>query len=245
MVADNDDCYEEIVTQIGEVASLEAMQKIAGSICNVYNLANIAYHALYIPGAKVFNPILVLTYDPGWITRYKDNDYFKIDPVVVCGTKSFLPLDWAHLDHESAVARGFFAEADRFDVGRQGITLPVRGAGGERALFTVTANMSMREWEQRRAGYMKEFQMIGHYMHDRIVELSGYRDIAPKPALSPREMTCLEFAARGATVKQIAASLHITDRAVRLYLSSGCAKLDCATIPQAIAKTVAREMLRP
>ena len=139
----------------------------------------------------------------------------------------------------------FFAEADRFDVGRQGITLPVRGAGGERALFTVTANMSMREWEQRRTGYMKEFQMIAHYMHDRIVELSGYRDTTPKPALSPREMTCLEFAARGATVKQIAASLGITDRAVRLFLTSGCAKLDCATIPQAIAKTVSREMLRP
>ena len=84
----------------------------------------------------------VLTYDPGWIARYKDNDYFKIDPVVICGTKSFLPLDWSHLDRESAVARGFFAEADRFDVGRQGITLPVRGAGGERALFTITANMS-------------------------------------------------------------------------------------------------------
>ena len=245
MIAGSDDGYEEIVTQIGEAASLAAMQKIAGNICKFYHLANMAYHAVYIPGAKMFNPILVLTYDPGWVARYKDNDYFKIDPVVVCGTKSFLPLDWAQLDRENTVARGFFAEADRYDVGRQGITLPVRGAGGERALFTVTANMSMREWEQRRVGYMKEFQMIAHYMHDRIVELSGYRDTAPKPALSPREMTCLEFAARGATVKQIAASLHITDRAVRLFLTSGCAKLNCATIPQAIAKTVSREMLRP
>lgn len=245
MIAGADDGYEEIVTQIGEAESLTAMQKIAVSICKAYHLANIAYHALYIPGAKVFNPILMLTYDPGWITRYKDNDYFKIDPVVVCGTKSFLPLDWAHLDRESAVARGFFAEADGFDVGRQGITLPVRGAGGERALFTVTANMSVREWEQRRVGYMREFQMIGHYMHDRIVELSGYRDGEPKPVLSPREMTCLEFAARGATVKQIAARLRITDRAVRLFLTSGCAKLCCTTIPQAVAKTVSLEMLRP
>lgn len=245
MIADNDDCYEEIVRQIGEAKSLAAMQKIARNICNVYNLANIAYHALYIPGAKVFNPILLLTYDSGWITRYKDNDYFKIDPVVVCGTKSFLPLDWSRLDRESAVARGFFAEADRFDVGRQGITLPVRGAGGERALFTITANMSAREWDKRRVGYMKEFQMIAHYMHDRIVELSGYRDAKPRPVLSAREMTCLEFAAQGAAVKQIAGRLRITDRAVRLFLTSACAKLDCATIHQAVAKTVSLEMLSP
>lgn len=245
MVAGSNDCYEEVVTQIGEAEGLAAMQKIAVSICKVYHLANVAYHALYLPGAKVFNPILVLTYDPVWIARYKDKDYFKIDPVVVCGTKSFLPLDWAHLDRETAVMRGFFAEADRFEVGRQGITLPVRGAGGERALFTITANMSAREWKQRRVGYMKEFQMIAHYMHDRIVELSGYRDAKPRPVLSAREMACLEFAAQGAAVKQIAGRLRITDRAVRLFLRSACAKLDCATIHQAVAKTVSLEMLRP
>ena len=108
MIAGSDDGYEEIVTQIGEAASLAAMQKIAGNICKFYHLANMAYHAVYIPGAKTFNPILVLTYDPGWVARYKDNDYFKIDPVVVCGTKSFLPLDWAQLDRENAMARGFF-----------------------------------------------------------------------------------------------------------------------------------------
>jgi DNA-binding CsgD family transcriptional regulator len=245
MGAENNDCYDEIVTQITEAASLVAMQKIAFSICKVYNLANMAYHALYIPGAKVFNPILVLTYDPGWIARYKDNDYFRIDPVVLCGTKSFLPLDWSHLDRENSVARGFFAEADKFDVGRQGITLPVRGAGGERALFTITVNMSAREWNKRRIDYMKEFQMIAHYMHDRIVILSGYRDAKPRPMLSAREMTCLEFTAQGAAVKQIAGRLQITDRAVRLFLSSARAKMDCATIHQAVAKAVSLEMLRP
>ena len=73
MIAGSDDGYEEIVTQIGEAASLEAMQKIASNICKFYHLANIAYHAVYIPGAKMFNPILVLTYDPGWDTTLKND----------------------------------------------------------------------------------------------------------------------------------------------------------------------------
>jgi len=245
MIVGRDDRYEEIVERIGAAGSLAGMQELAASICKTYHLANIAYHALYIPGAKAFNPILVLTYDPSWIERYKNNDYFKIDPVVVCGTKSFLPLDWSHLDRENAVARGFFAEADRFGVGRQGITLPVRGPEGERALFTITANMSAEEWDGRRIAYMKEFQMIAHYMHDRIVELSGYREARPKPILSTREMTCLELVAGGAVPKQIAGRLQISDRAVRLLLNSGCAKLGCANIYQAIAKMVSLEMLRP
>ena len=82
MIFERDDRYEEIVTKIGAAGGLAAMQELAASICKAYHLANIAYHALYIPGAKVFNPILVLTYDPNWIERYKSNDYFKIDPVV-------------------------------------------------------------------------------------------------------------------------------------------------------------------
>jgi DNA-binding CsgD family transcriptional regulator len=241
MIAKEDDRFEEVVTQIGAANSLADMQAVAVSICETYNLANI----VYLPGAQIFNPILVLTYEPEWVERYKNNDYLKIDPVVVSGTKGFLPLDWALLDHESAVARNFFAEADRFDVGRQGMTWPVRGAGGERALFTITTNMSAAEWEKCQIVYKREFQTIAHYMHDRVVEISGYREVDPKPTLSRREIECLEFAAHGATPKQTAASLEISDRAVRMFLSSACSKLECATTQQAVARMVSLEMLLP
>jgi DNA-binding CsgD family transcriptional regulator len=244
MIVD-DDRYEDVVTQIGAARTLAEMRAVALCICKAYHLANIAYHATYLPGAQIFNPILVLTYESEWIERYKNNDYFKIDPVVVSGTKGFLPLDWAHLDRDNHIARNFFAEAERFDVGRQGMTWPVRGAGGERALFTITANMSASEWEDRRVSYKREFQMLAHYMHDRIVEIAGYRDAKPKPSLSRREIACLELAAQGATSKQTGAKLKISDRAVRLFLSSACTKLDCANTHQAIARMVSLEMLRP
>lgn len=244
MIAD-DDRYEDVVTQIVAARTLAEMRAVALCLCKTYHLANIAYHAVYLPGAQIFNPILVLTYEPEWIARYKSNDYFKIDPVVVSGTKGLLPLDWAHLDRDHHVARDFFAEAERFAVGRQGMTWPVRGAGGERALFTITANMSASEWEERRVSYKREFQMIAHYMHDRIVEISGYRDAKPKPSLSRREIACLELAAQGATSKQTGARLKISDRAVRLFLSSACTKLDCANTHQAIARMVSLEILRP
>ena len=245
MIAGDDDRYEEVVTQIGAANSLAEIQNVVARIRKIYHLANIAYHALYIPGVKVFNPILVLTYQPEWVERYKNRDYFKIDPVVVSGTKGFLPLDWADLDRDNRVARDFFAEADRFAVGRQGMTWPVRGTGGERALFTITANMSAREWEERRIAYKREFQMIAHYMHDRIVKIFGYRDVKPTPSLSRREITCLELAAQGATSKQTGALLKISDRAVRLFLSSACTKLECANTHQAIARMVSLEILRP
>jgi DNA-binding CsgD family transcriptional regulator len=112
-------------------------------------------------------------------------------------------------------------------------------------LFTITTNMSAAEWEKCQILYKREFQTIAHYMHDRVVEISGYREIDPKPTLSRREMECLEFAAHGATPKQTAASLEISDRAVRMFLCSACSKLECATTQQAVARMVSLEMLFP
>jgi hypothetical protein len=59
MIADGEDRYEEVVTQIGAANSLEQMQDVAAGISKAYHLANIAYHAVYLPGAQIFNPILV------------------------------------------------------------------------------------------------------------------------------------------------------------------------------------------
>jgi hypothetical protein len=97
MIAGSDDGYEEIATQISEAASLAVMQKIVDNICKFYHLANMAYHAVYNPGAKMFNPILALTKDPGWVARYKDNDNFKIDRVVVPITKNFFAVKMSGL----------------------------------------------------------------------------------------------------------------------------------------------------
>jgi DNA-binding CsgD family transcriptional regulator len=237
--------YNEIIERISAADRLSCLQDLIVDMCRAYQLANIAYHAVYIPTAKTLNPILILTYDPAWVLRYKKHDYFKIDPVVVSGIKGSLPLDWSFVDHETKTARGFFCEADRFGVGRQGVTLPVRAARGERALFTVTSNMSDREWEGHRIEYMREFQIISHYFHDRAVRLAGYRAPIDELRLSAREMKCVELTAQGLTPKQIAALLGITDRMVRMYLQSACTRIGCASMHQAIAKLVSLEVINP
>jgi hypothetical protein len=64
-----------------------------------------------------------------------EQDYFRIDPVVIAGRNRFLPIDWLTVEHDKPEARHLFAEAESYGVGRHGITLPIRGPAGERALF--------------------------------------------------------------------------------------------------------------
>jgi DNA-binding CsgD family transcriptional regulator len=245
MINENSYRFLDTVNQISMSGSLERLNELSIDICKSYDLANIVYHALYVPGSASFNPILIPTYDPEWVRKYINNDYFKIDPVVNSGKRGFLPLDWSTLDRETNGARNFFVEADRYGVGRQGVTMPIRGPGGERALFTITSNLPETEWKKYRPTYIREFQIIAHYFHDRAVQLCGHRVTVGLPSLSPREMECLQLTADGLAPKRVAGRLKISDSAVRLYLRSACRKLGCASIHQAVAKMVTLELIYP
>lgn len=245
MTADINLQFVEIIDKISEAESTDQLTKIAFDICPAYGLANVVYHAMYVPGSASFNPVVIPTYVSEWVDRYIHNDYFKIDPIVAFGKNGFLPLDWSEIDKDTNKARDFFKEADRYEVGRQGVSLPIRGPGGEQALFTVTSNFSETEWQKCRFTYMREFQIISHYFHDRVVEVLGYRTAVKSPSLSRREMECLQLTADGLVPKRVASRLTISDSAVRLYLRSACRKLGCASVHQAIAKMVTLELLHP
>jgi DNA-binding CsgD family transcriptional regulator len=230
----DDNGYASVLDTICRAQTMSELQNQLNEIRDLYRVANIVYHALHVPNAKRDHPILLLTYDPHWVSLYTDNDYFKIDPVVKMGRVGFLPVDWQNVDRESATARSFFAKADSYGVGRNGISFPIRGANGDQALFTVTSNVSTSEWNTSRIAYVRDFQMIGHYIHKRALELSCLcpQQLMRKP--SRRELQCLSGVSQGLTPKQIAADFHISESAVRLYLHSIRTKLGCLTVAQAV-----------
>ncbi len=233
---------ENLMAVLKQTTDLSGLSAVLSSLRELYGLANVVYHAVSIPACEAANPILLLTYPNDWVRRYVSNDYFRIDPVVRHGRKGFLPLDWSEVDRETFEAQRFFQEADRYDVGRQGLTLPIRGPAGERALFTVTSNASEREWSKTRILYMREFQIIAHFIHERAIELSGHRHRLDSLGLSPRETQCLALAVRGLHTKQIAAELSLSTSIVQLYLQNARHKLNCASIAEAAAKAVHLEL---
>lgn len=233
---------ENLLALLKQTTDLASLSGVLVSVREIYGLANVVYHAVSIPLCDTAHPILLLTYQDDWVKRYTSNDYFRIDPVVRFGRKGFLPLDWSEVDHETLEAQRFFREADRYDVGRQGVTLPIRGPAGERALFTVTSNASAQEWARKCSLYMGEFQIIAHFVHDRAIALSGYRQRKDKVGLSPRETQCLALAIKGLHNKQIAGQLNLSTSIVQLYLQNARHKLHCTSLAEAAAKAVQLEI---
>ena len=235
--------FEDIVSSIAKASSLEDLSTLLVDLCKPLGLSHIVYHAVNVPGRPQYDPILLLTYDPSWVGRYFAEEYFHIDPVVACARQAFLPLDWANVDQTSRDnVRSFFRDAERHGVGRQGVTIPIRGPRGERALFTLNCHASDAEWRATKQMNMPQFHIIGHFIHERAMSLGTTRGARP-PALSRRELECLHHAAHGKMQKKIAYDLGLSESAVRLYLSSAKHKLQSATLTQAVARAIALELI--
>ncbi len=237
--------FESGLAAVAAASTMDELSRVLYGLCRLYGLANLVYHAIHLPPFSTENPILLLTYDEEWVRLYKQRDYFRIDPVVSGGIRGFLPLDWGDVDHSSLPARRFFSEADKFGVGRQGITMPIRGPAGERALFTATSNATDADWREQRVSYLRDFQTLGHFVHDRAVALGNFHAGVPTRPLSRRELECLQALAQGWVVKQVADRLGLADVSVRLYLRSARHKLQAPNTAHAIATATALELIKP
>jgi DNA-binding CsgD family transcriptional regulator len=226
-------------------ANFDALRVAVSRLLEPYNLKHAVYHALRIPGAEKEHPFLVFTYPQEWIDRYFQKKYYNIDPVVIQGERSMLPVDWSTLDRSSAPVQALFGEADDVGLGRQGLTFPIRGALGDSAIFTVTSNASTKEWEHTRLCYLRDMQILGNYIHAIALKLSGVKMPDYLARLSRREKECLQLAAVGMTISTTADKLCLSDRVVRGYLDSARHKLEAVTKSQAVAKAIALGIVHP
>jgi DNA-binding CsgD family transcriptional regulator len=240
-----DDAFEPALANIEASRSFDELRQAVSRLLPSYNLKHVVYHALRIPGFDKEHPFLVLTYPQEWVDRYFEKKYHDIDPVVIQGRQSILPVDWSSLDRSSAPVRALFGEADEVGLGQHGLTFPIRGALGDRAIFTVTSDASVAEWERTRSCYLRDMQILGNYIHCVALKLSGFKTPDYVARLSRREKECLQLAAAGMTISTTADKLCLSDRAVRGYLDSARCKLDSLTKSQAVAKAIAFGILEP
>lgn len=239
--------YNSIISEIiDRIISSKDMSSLGDCITYIrdsYELANVAYcnFSSDINGGE--NPLLLQTYPGEWIEVYINRSFMKTDPVVKLASKSYVPLDWSSIKRDSIEVRRFFTEVERCSVGRQGLTVPVRGPVGDKALFTITSHVGDKEWRTRKLDYMREFQLLSQYVHHQVSQLCRSNLPPVRATLSRREKECLALMTRGLMPKQIAGKLEISETAVRTYVRSARFKLGCSSPTQAVARAVSLELI--
>jgi LuxR family quorum-sensing system transcriptional regulator CciR len=216
-------------------ADLEhAMKSIAANI----GLQHIAYLPLSPQKSSDANLLnAVCTYSPAWQARYFKKKYHEIDPVIARGSEAVLPFDWDDLPKDDPKVRAFFDDAAQHDVGRNGLSIPVRNRKGVRSLVSFTSNESKEDWLEFKSRNMVKLQPMA-ILIDSAAGIN-FKLTSETVELSKREEQCLIWAARGKTYSDIAAILNLSFASVKTYLDTARHKLSCINLTHAVAVAIA------
>ncbi len=187
---------------------------------------------------------IISSYPVAWVRHYRAQHFDRVDPVIRPQSfqRSFF---WSDLDKwPTRDQRRLFAEASSFRV-RCGVTVPIRGGGNSFAAFTLATDTDRDEL----GGYnspaaIDVLQLMGLYYHTHVhAKLHlGLKCVEESP-LTSRERQCLTWAARGKAMADTGKILGIARRTVEFHLDNARAKLDAATVSQAVAEAARRKLL--
>lgn len=226
---------DDTLSQIADVREADQISGLLVGLRAAYGLKTIAYLGTGMPNRRLLRrePYLAVTYSSEWVEHYRARDYVKIDPVIQTGLRRLLPIDWDDFERGSQALRDFFGEAAEFGLGRKGISFPVYGHRGDRALVSISADLSDREWQWARRTAFRHFPIIAAHLHDAVLRIDG-GDRA-KPHLSPRETECLHWTSEGKTVWECGKILRLSSHTVRCYLESARHKLGASSNTHAVS----------
>ncbi len=230
---------ESILEALERVGTLDAMQSVSVALRDSLAIDHIAYHWVDSAGDQYGCG----TYSLAWQQRYMEQNYLRIDPVVIGCYQRFHPVDWKRLDWSSKAARAFLAESMEFGLGNQGFSVPIRGPNGQFALFTVNHSCPDAEWEAFTDAYRRTLILIAHYFNEKALEFEPNRTPEQPRSLSPREVDAMTLLAIGYSRAQVADTLSISEHTLRVYVESARFKLGALNTTHAVARALSRGLI--
>ena len=179
----------------------------------------------------------VATYSRTWQQRYFIKQYMATDPILAHGRNAVLPFDWATLQIDDPPARAFMADAQNHNIGRHGLSIPVRNRRGICSVVSFTSDHSTVEWEAYKRQNMTKLQMLSALI-DSAANIN-FKLPSFDAKLSRREEQCLIWAARGKTYQEIGDLLSLTFGSVKTHLDTARHKLHCINLTHAVAVAIA------
>lgn len=189
--------------------------------------------------------IIVSSYPKAWVEHYRAQRFEQVDPVVrptLAPRRSFY---WSGIssDWKTPAQQRFFAEARSFQIS-SGVTVPIRAGGHSFAAFTLASDRKSDGFRRYAAEAIDILQLMGLYYHVHVhAKLRLGFDRLDDAPLTSRETQCLTWAARGKTMTDTAQILGVAKRTVEFHLDNARTKLNAATLPQAVAEAIRRDLL--
>lgn len=230
---------DQFLHKLAQADALDQIQDLILGLRDSLKVDHIVYHWVSADGEQYGYG----TYDKKWVQHYIDQEYLRIDPVVLGCFQRFHPVDWKRLDWSSRAARAFQKDAIANGVGNQGFSIPIRGPNGQFALFTISHTSDDDTWAAFTMSKQRDLILIAHFLNQKALELEKGRAPEPIRALSPRETDALTFLAMGYSRGQVSEMLSISEHTLRAYTESARFKLGALNTTHAVARALSEGLI--
>ncbi len=229
----------------GLASSIDAidLQNVLAQAGDALGLSCFAY--LSLPSRRAGRPQLISTYPVNWTDHYLQQRYEQFDPVIVEALATPEPFEWGHEFSSKPLSKSQHAlldEAAQFGI-RCGFTVPVHDPRGPIAAVTFAADERRVSFQRCVEHNRHVLQLMAMYFHAHARRKLAPDRVVDGVALSPRELECLEWAARGKSAWEIGRLLNISRRTAAFHLDNAKTKFGVRTICQAVAKLVAAKSI--
>lgn len=231
--------FQRFVDGLAASRDAESLRAVFAEASAAFDLNSFAY--LSLPQRRGAPSKLVSTYPAQWTDYYLGQRYERLDPVIVMSLATAEPFEWGHefsSQRLSKPQRTLLDEAAQFGI-RCGFTVPVHDPRGPIAAVTFAMDARRATFQHSIERHRHVLQLMAMYFHAHVRQRLSSDRVVDGVLLSPRQLECLEWAAKGKSAWEIGRLLSITRRTAAFHLDNAKAKLGVRTISQAVAKLAA------
>lgn len=218
-----------------------ALEDTVNRICSELGVDYIGY-ANIDPGVGTVSALT--NYPEEWREHYKAHNLHAKDPAFLIVQRTQGAVEWGELAERSET-NALFIEARDFGILETGVTIPVKGVNGEPGVFSATSSMPRSMWRKHLREIMTMLQQEATLLHDKILHCESSDESLFRDRLSQQEIDILQWLAAGKSLHDIGDILTLSERALRLHVSSACYKLSALSVPQAVTRATAYRLIRP
>lgn len=223
--------FIDSLSQASDTSSLlDAMEKVA----EAFDLTRFAYLVALRDKRAVS---LISNYPGEWTDHYVASGYERADPVISRVRRMVEPFEWGEgiwPEPLMPLESRLMDEAAEFGI-RCGFSFPIHDQTCRFASVTFAVDQRPQSFRQCFAKHRQVLQFIAFLFHAEARRRMVPRRLVGSVVLSPRELQCLEWAAKGKSAWDIGQIVGPSRRTISFHLENAKMKLGVRTIPQAVA----------
>jgi len=229
--------FEQFVRNLSLHENTSEIERLLRRTLDQYGFPCFAYLS-FAPRGDDDDTLAMTTYPSSWVEQYCANRYDRIDPVIARSITTTLPFAWSADRFDTTLTNKqnwLLQEASTFGI-RHGVTIPIHDRQGKVATLTLAACDSLSAFDARVEQYRHQLHLVAIYLHAHLRKVTPAAISPPRPCLTQRERSCLQWAARGKSALDTAEIISVSRRTVVFHTENAKRKLGVATVPQAVAK---------